>query len=244
MNEDLLLKSIQLPKSTHVLRTFPYNKIEPQLTTAQKKIVTENVQPRGIRLLAIISPNNTNIPKYEDDTVRFEEIHYYWIQIQYLKKAVEVYKVFAQIMPYPLVILFTDGNQTRWVFATHTKQKETHLLSIDQIFEFDETKPFVQVEKYLSFPKMDKLNIKSFYYSWIEQLLKIELLSRYGINGNITLVNNILQQLKDLDRDIDKLIGQAKREKQLNKRIALQVDANKLKSAKQAIIEKEQQHGQ
>jgi hypothetical protein len=240
MNEDLLLKSIQLPKSTHVLRTFPYNKIEPQLNTAQKKIVSENVLPRGIRILAIISPSNTNIPKYEDDTVRFEEIHFYWIQVQNLKKAVEVYKVFAQIMPYPLVILFTDGNQTRWVFATHTKQKLTHLISMGQIFEFDETIPFAQVEKYLSFPKMDNLNIRAVYYSWIEQLLQIELKFKYGIDCTITLENNILQQLKDLDHQIDQIVGQAKREKQMNKRIVLQVEANKLKSVKQAIIEKEQ----
>jgi hypothetical protein len=244
MNEDQLLKSIQFPKSTHLLRTFPYNKIEPQLTTAQKKIVTENVLPRGIRLLSIISPNNTNIPKYEDDTVRFEEIHFYWIQLQNLKKSVEVYKVFAQIMPYPLVILFTDGQQMRWVMASHTKQKQKHLLFLNQIYEFDETIPFEQIEKYLSFPKMDNINIKAVYNSWIEQLLQIELKCKYGIDCTITLDNNILQKLKELDRQIDQLVGQAKRERQMNKRIALQVEASKLKSAKQAIIVKEQQHGQ
>lgn len=240
MNEEQLVKSIQLPRSTYVLRTFPYNKIEPQLSAGQKKIVSENVVSRGIRILSIISPNNTNIAKYEDETVRFEEIHFYCVQLQNLKKAVDVYKVFAQIMPYPLVILFTDGEKTCWVMATHMKQKQTHLLSIDEIYVFDEMIPPEEVEEHLRFTKMENINLKSIYYSWIEQLLQIELKWKYGITRKVTLSNNILKQLKELDRQIEYLVGQAKREKQMNKRIALQVEANKLKSTKQVLIEKEQ----
>lgn len=239
MNEEQLLKSLQFPKSTYVLRTFPYNKIEPQLNTQQRKMVTENVVPRGIRLLAIINPKNTNIPKFEDDVVRFEEIHFYCIQLNNFKKAVEVYKIFAHVIPYPLVILFTDGEHSRWVLSTHRKQNQTHLLTMDEIFEIDETISFSQIENYLSFAKMDKLNLKSFYTSWIEQLLQIKLQVKYGIRSNITLENNVLQKLTELDRQIDSLVNLAKREKQMNKRITLQVEANKLKSAKQALIEKE-----
>ncbi|MEH7349138.1 DUF4391 domain-containing protein [Gottfriedia acidiceleris] len=239
MNEDQLLKSIQFPKSTHVLRTFPYNKIEPHLSNAQKKIVSENVVSRGIRLLTIISPKNTNISKFEDEIVRFEEVHFYCIELQNLNKALDVYKVFAQIIPYPLVVLFINGEETRWLLATHNKQNQSHLLMIDEIFEIDEAIPLEQVEKHLSFSKMDNINLKAVYFSWIKQLLEIELQYRYGIQRNISLENNVLLQLKDLDRQIEQLVGQAKRERQMNKRIALQVEANKLKSAKQTLIEKE-----
>lgn len=239
MNEEQLLKSMQLPKSTYVLRTFPYNKMEAQLNAAQKKIISEHVIPRGIRLLAIISPNNTNIPKYDDENERFEEIHFYWIQVQNIKKAVAVYKVFAQIMPYPLVILFTDDKHSCWVLATHTKQKQTHLLNVEQIYNSDEIIPLEEIMGDLRFTEMENLNIKTIYHSWIKQLLQIELKYRYGIHRDITLENNILQQLKDIDKQIEQLVNQAKREKQINKRIALQLEANKLKNAKQAIIEKE-----
>jgi Domain of unknown function (DUF4391) len=239
MNEIQILKSLQLPSATHVLRTFPYNKIEPRLTTAQKRIISENVVSRGIRILAVISPNNTNIPKYEDEIVRFEEIHFYWIQLSNIKKAVAVYKVFAQIMPYPLVILFTDMEKSYWVLSTHQKQKQTHLLTVDQIYELDETIPIDNVLENLKFTEMENLDLKTIYYSWIKQLLQIELKYRYGIHREISLENNILQKLKDLDRQINQLVKQAKQEKQINKRIALQLEANKLKAAKQALIEKE-----
>jgi Domain of unknown function (DUF4391) len=238
MNEEQLLKSIQIPKVTYVLRTFPYNKMESQLSPAQKDVITENVVPRGIRILAIISSSNTNIPKFEDDSVRFEEIHFYCIELKNVKKAVAVYKVFAQIMPYPLIILFNDGKHTRWVSATHYKQKQTHLLSTDQIYEIDETISIEEVETYLRFPKMENVNLKTVYFSWVEQLLQIELQVKYGIHDKTSLENNLLNKLKDLDQQIEQLVGQAKREKQMNKRIALQVEVNKLKISKQAIIEK------
>ena len=70
-------------------------------------------------------------------------------------------------------------------------------------------------------------------------MLQTELKYKYGIDCHITLENNILQRLKALDGQIEQLVLQAKREKQMNKRIALQVKANKLKSDKQAIIDKE-----
>ncbi len=239
MNDDQLIKSMELPKSTHVLRNFPYNKIEPQLNTVQRKVVSEQVLSRGIRILAIISTNNTNIPKFEDERVRYEEIHFYAIQLHNLKKATDVYKVFAQIIPYPLVIVFTDGEHTRWVMATHQKQKQTHLLTTNQIFEFDESITLEQVESNVSFSTMDKLDMKRVYHSWIEQLLQVELKGKYGLTRDITLENNLVKQLKELDRQIELLVAQAKREKQMNKRIALQVEANKLKNAKQALMERE-----
>lgn len=239
MNEEQLLSSIKLPKSTYVLRTFPYNKIEPHLNAAQKKMMAENVIARGIRLLAVISPNNTNIPKYEDEKVWFEEIHFYWIQIKNLKKSLAIYKIFAKIMPYPLVILFTDGKLSRWVLTAHTKQKQTHFLSIEQIYEFDESITFEEIVNGLDFQKMENLNLRTVYESWIKQLLQVELKYKYGIVQDVSLDHNLLQQLKDLDRRIAQLVNEARRERQMNKRIALQLEAEKLKSAKRALMEKE-----
>lgn len=243
MNEEQLLKDLKFPKSTYVLRTFPYNKLEPHLTSVHKKTVSEYLIPRGIRLLAIISPKNTNIPKFEDENERFEEIHFYCIELTNLKKAVDVYKIFAHIIPYPLVILFTSGEQTKWVLATHHKQTKTHLLTTNEIFEINESISLEEITVHLSFEKMNRLNLKDTYISWIEQLLQIEFLTKYGIKTNITLENNILKQLKEYDRQIDQLVSEAKREKQMNKRITLQIEANKIKSKKQAIIERVKQDG-
>lgn len=236
MNEEQLLKSFQFPKSTFVLRTFPYNKLEPHLSSAQKKVVSEYVIPRGIRLLAIISPKNTNIQKYEDENERFEEIHFYCIQLNNLNKAIDVYKIFAHVIPYPLVILFTSGEKSKWVMATHHKQRNTHLLTMEKIYEIDDFLSHDQIEGRLSFEKMNHMNLKTTYRSWIEQLLQIELQMNYALQKNITLEDNVLEKLKDLDRQIEQLVKQAKREKQMNKRIEIQLKVTKLKNEKKELM--------
>ncbi|TSI07648.1 DUF4391 domain-containing protein [Lysinibacillus sp. BW-2-10] len=238
MNEEQFLKAIQFPKETYFLRTFPYNKIEGRLTAAQKKVISEHVVSRGIRILAIIQENNTNIRKFEDEKERYDSIQFFSIKVKQLKKAVDVYKVFANIMPNPLVILFSDEKNTKWVFATHEKKKDL-TLAIQDVYEISEDVTIHQVEQQLSFDQLTKTDLKEFYRSWIEKMLEMELQAKYGVTKPVFLENNMLQKLKVMDEQIEYLVGQAKREKQMNKRIALQVEANKLKVDKQALIEKE-----
>lgn len=238
MNEEEFLKAINFPKETHFLKTFPYNKIEGRLTAVQKKVISENVVSRGIRILAVIQENNTNIRKFEDEQERYDSTQFFYIKVKQLKKAVDVYKVFANIIPNPLVILFSDEKNTEWIFATHEKKKDL-TLSLKDLYEITEDVTIDRVEKQLSFDQLTKTDLKSFYHSWIEKMLEIELQSKYGVTKPVFLENNILQQLKVMDEKIEYLVGQAKREKQMNKRIALQVEANKLKADKQALIEKE-----
>lgn len=238
MKEEAFLKAIQFPKETHFLRTFPYNKIEGRLSATQKKVISENVISRGIRILAVIQENNTNIRKYEDENERYDSIQFFHIKVKQLKKVVEVYRIFANIMPNPLVILFSNEKNTKWIFATHEKKKDL-TLTIQNVYEISEDVAIDRVEKQLSFGQLTKTDLKLFYQSWIEKMLEIELECKYGVYKPISLENNLLQELKVMDGKIEYLVGQAKREKQMNKRIALQVEANKLKADKQALIEEE-----
>lgn len=236
MNEEQFLKAIQFPKETHFLRTFPYNKMEGRLTATQKKIISEHVVSRGIRILAVIQENNTNIQKFEDENVRYDSIQFFFIKVKQLKKAVDVYKVFASIMPSPLVILFSDENKTKWVFATHEKKKDL-TLAIQDVYEISEDVTIDQVEQQLRFDQLTKTDLKAFYQSWIEKMLEMELQEKYGVNREISIENNLLQQLKVMDEQIEYLVGQAKREKQMNKRIALQLEANQLKDQQVKLID-------
>lgn len=79
-----------------------------------------------------------------------------------------------------------------------------------------------------------------FYESWLERLLQLELQTRYNIYTLISLKNNLLEKLVVMDAQIDDYVRRAKKETQLNMRVELQQAANKVKIAKQALIEKEQ----
>lgn len=239
MNEAQLLKAIGIPKATQIMKTLPYNQMENKLTSAQKKIISEHVVSRGIRILATIQASNTNIDTFESETERYDSIVFLAINVKDLKKAVQIYKVFMSIMPNPLVIIFFDGSNTKWVFSTHIKKKDGYLVS-DTIYEIKEVVTLQQVEQQLKFENLSKTNLKMFYESWLERLLQLELQTRYNIYTLISLKNNLLEKLVVMDAQIDDYVRRAKKETQLNMRVELQQAANKVKIAKQALIEKEQ----
>ncbi|WP_339259836.1 DUF4391 domain-containing protein [Lysinibacillus sp. FSL K6-3209] len=242
MNESQLLKAISFPKATQILKTLPYNQMENKLTTAQKKIISEQIVSRGIRILATIQTNNTNIKVFESETERYDSIVFLAVNVKELKKLAQIFKVFMSILPNPLVILFFDETRTKWVFATHEKKKDG-LLASKTLYEVQEIVTLQQVEEQLNFENLNKTNLKTFYESWLERLLQIELHSRYNIYSPVSLQNNLLEKLVVMEAQIDDYVKQAKKETQLNKRIELQQAANKVKLAKKALIEKEQGNG-
>lgn len=243
MNEAQLLKAIGFPKVTQIMKTLPYNQMENKLTSAQKKIISDHVVSRGIRILATIQTSNTNIDIFESETERYDSIVFLAVNVKDLKKSSQIYKVFMSIMPNPLVILFFDEKQTRWIFLTHEKKKDG-FLAIKSLYEVQEVVTLQKVEEQLRFEHFNKANLKTFYESWLEQLLQIELQARYNIYTPVSLQNNLLEKLIVMDAQIDDYVRQAKKETQLNKRVELQQAANKVKLAKQAIIEKEQSNGE
>jgi len=242
MNESQLLKAIGLPKSTHVLKTLPYNQLEKRLTAAQKKVISEQVVARGMRILASIQENNTNIEAFESEIERFDAIVFLAVHLKNIKKATQVYKVLMSVMPNPLIILFYDDEQTKWLFSTHEKKKDGYLVS-KELYEINEAVTIIQVKKQLNFDDLNKSNLKTLYETWIERLLQIELQIRYNIYAPVTLKNNILEKLIVMDGKINSYVKQAKKEAQLNKRVELQQAANKVKLQKQELIEKERNNG-
>lgn len=237
MNETQLLKAIGFPKTTQILKTLPYNQMENKLTAAQKKIISEHVVARGIRILAMIQTNNTNIEAFESETERFDSIVFLAIHVKDLKKSGQIYKVFMSVMPNPLVILFFNDEQTRWIFSTHEKKKDGYLMS-KSLYEVQNKVSLQMVEEQLRFDSLQKTNLKDFYESWLERLLQLELQARYNIYKPVSLQDNLLEKIVVMDAQIDDYVKQAKKELQLNKRVELQQAANKVKKAKEMLIGK------
>lgn len=239
MKEEEILKRLELPKQTHVLKTFPYNKLVTQLNDKYKKLFPEAVEVRGIRLLATLNTRNTNIPMYEDEFVRFEEIHLFCIRLKNIKKAKDIYTGLAEVMPYPLIILFESKGKYQWIAALHKKQENSYLLKMEQIYSSNADIP---IEKYLSqwtFGKMDTFDLKSYYHMFIKKMVDLQLKEQYQVTTENAIENHLLERIQSIDKEILNLVSRAKKEKQMNKRIALQVEANKLKDKKTKLLRME-----
>lgn len=239
MDEKKVLADLNLPRSTHVLRTFPFNKLEAQLTLAERKVFTEVVEARGIRLLATLNPRTTNIPAFVDEAEAYEEIHIFKIKVKKLTRAERVYKIIAEVMPYPLIVMFEAEEHVKWVAANHRRIAKTGLLKMEKVFV---TNPSVASEHYFqkwAFDASNAYNLKTYYTHFIEQMVQVELQEHYQVKSEATNNAEQLEEIKALEKQIADYVNKARREVQMNKRIEWQMKANKLKARLATIIEGE-----
>lgn len=238
MNEKEVLNDLGFPAETRVMRTFPYNKIEPLLTTKQKKLFSDTVVSRGIHILASINSINSNIPKYEDEDVRYEEIHFFTIQVKRHLYNTQFYKIFQKLMPYPLIILFYDEDEKEIMMAD-TVKIDSGNLSVNNIYKSNSKLSFDKYLRALRFSKQETIHLYGFYTSLIQSLVNVELKVRYHTESDDVLKENRLERIKEIEKEIDSLVTKAKKESQLNKRIELQLQANRLKETKEKLIKGE-----
>lgn len=238
MKEEEILTTLNLPKESWTLRTFPFNQLEKQLTLPQRKLFQERIVPRGIRILATISERNTNILKYESETEKYEEIILFQIKVNQLSKVKDIYKTLASVMPYPLIIIFNCENRYKIIMSKHEKTDNGYL-RVTNILETTETK---NLNAYLCAAEMinlDKTSLKTLYLDMMAKFVAAESKEKYDtpIEGNKV---ELLELVMKLDKEIQQLVNKAKKEPQLNRRIEYQLKANKLKEERAKYLTKEE----
>lgn len=241
MEEREILQALELPKETHVLRTFPFNRLGPRFKAKDKKTFQTSVEPHGVRLLATINTNTTNIPIYEDEKTIYQEIHVFQIKMKNTKNIKQIYRIIAEAMPYPLLIRFITSDETLWIGAIHEKVEKTGLLKMQYLYS---STPDIDERLYLTswaFPWSDRYNLRTFYENILNQMIQIELKEKYEAVTDERFENNTtqLEIIRTLEKEIAFCVSKAKKEAQMNKRIEWQMKANQLKSKKEKYIKGE-----
>lgn len=238
MKKEEILTTLNLPKESWTLRTFPFNQLEKQLTLPQRKLFQERIVPRGIRILATISERNTNILKYESETEKYEEIILFQIKVNQFNKVKDIYKTLASVMPYPLIILFNNEDSYKIIMSEHEKTDNGYLRVTNML----ETTVTINLNRYLSSANLnglDKTSLKTVYLDMMARFVAAESKEKYdaSIEGNKV---ELLELVMKLDKEIQQLVNKAKKEPQLNRRIEYQLKANKLKEERAKYLTKEE----
>lgn len=236
MDEVALLNKLSLPTDTWFRRNLPFNQLAQRLNPKQRKMLEEVIESYGIRILATLTPRNTNILAYEDEQEKYEEIHLYSIKLKEWQKQKEVYRTLATLIPYPIVIFFHQENQQTWVLGEHHRHMDGLRLVADALYQ---SKPEINSKKYIeafNFNKLNKTDLKTTYQSLIDSMVNLELNENYQLN--LQHVPNIeyLTRLTEIDKQIDSLQKQARKETQMNQRLPLNMQIHQLKKEKEKLI--------
>lgn len=231
--ERMLLRK-KLPKS-FFLKNF-------DLSTPEKKLLSDDIE--GMELLANIKPVNSNIPVFIEDDLIYEEIQVMTCTLSrpdLEKTAPKVSNLFQKYIPYPILLVVEE--ESNFVLTTAEKrvnQNDRAKRTIESNFIGPVLSKLYRNEKHealntlIRFAALDATNLYTLYSSFTNALVKLQAAELIGSVSMRTGVRSteemdLLKEIETLKSDIQKLSNQVKSETQLNKRVALNMDIQKLR---------------
>ena len=239
MNSKEWIKSLGIPQNTVIDRNLPKQAFyqNADLSSIEKELIQKGIE--RARWLGSIKESNTNILKYEDEDICYEEIEYFYIQVSSLEVASKVGRIIFNSIPYPSFLIFTFENAYQFQMAlTKKNSNNASLLIVEMTYE-SEWKSNEETHQLTPFHYSNQktINLKEYYHSLLSTLLS----QTIGIPEvrKVEMGNDVIklyEALQSLDFEIEGLVKQVKSEKQLNKRIELQMKLTKLKKNKEQLL--------
>lgn len=195
--------------------------------TADKQFLQDSVQ--SIYMLASLKTDNTHIAVYEDDKELYQEIQFLYVKTKDKGDSTKIYKMLAHLLPYPLVIL-ADEPDSFTIYTGRFEKLSTGFLKLVNVYPSSvyQDENLEEVLQQISLIDLPRQNLKTFYDGLRDEIATATAKSQYGeAVGNIT--GEEKDQLDALKKQIEDLRGQIKKERQLNRKINMQMKLKKLK---------------
>jgi len=223
-----IIKWWKFPSATIINRNLPKTQIYPHMkNTADKQFLQDSVQ--SIYMLASLKTDNTHIAVYEDDKELYQEIQFLDVKTKDKGDSTKIYKMLAHLLPYPLVIL-ADEPDSFTIYTGRFEKLSTGFLKLVNVYPSSvyQDENLEEVLQQISLIDLPRQNLKTFYDGLRDEIATATAKSQYGeAVGNIT--GEEKDQLDALKKQIEDLRGQIKKERQLNRKINMQMKLKKLK---------------
>lgn len=194
---------------------------------ADKQFLQDSVQ--SIYMLASLKTDNTHIAVYEDDKELYQEIQFLYVKTKDKGDSTKIYKMLAHLLPYPLVIL-ADEPDSFTIYTGRFEKLSTGFLKLVNVYPSSvyQDENLEEVLQQISLIDLPRQNLKTFYDGLRDEIATATAKSQYGeAVGNIT--GEEKDQLDALKKQIEDLRGQIKKERQLNRKIDMQMKLKKLR---------------
>ncbi len=224
------------PKATIINKNLPKTQIFPHMkNTKDKQFLTDNVQ--SIYMLANFKTENTNIPSFESEEELYTEIWFYYVKTKEKGNSDKFFKLLSSLIPYPLVVL-TDEIDDFTLYTGRFERQPNNYLKLKNIYP----SPIYNIENAesvfadLDLSELPRQNFKVFYDRLRDELAKQLAANQYGVEVE-SITADKKDQLDMLNNQIERLRVQIKKEKQLNRKIDLQMQLKKAKDELQKLLE-------
>lgn len=258
MNSDALIEALDLPAGSRVDQRVPKKLLleNGAPTIADKRLINDGIEE--LHWLAALKPTTIGVPAYRDDVRDYLEIAVLRLTLRTAAKATRLVELVHRAVPYPLLLL-TEMDERSEFSAAHKRwsQGEAGKTVLEEgypqmaqmgadkdksAFHLRESASSADDDflRALALGKQPQANLFALYQGWIDTLLALQaarVTGAFAVAANAehaALRRDALQKSARLDAEIVRLRATAAKEKQMSRRVELNLELKRVEAAQTA----------
>ncbi len=248
MNFAPIINALALPPDARVDQRVPKKLLLEQgvPTTADKRQVQDGIDE--LNWIAALKPTNIGVPEYRDEVREYLEITVLTVSFRESAKASRLVELIHRAIPYPVVLLSGQGEAVILSLAhKRWSQGEAGKVVIEEVCRSSPFRPEAlqtQETSFLTSLALSVLpagNLFVLYQGWIDRLLGLaasRLTGKFVVPDSSERSSVMRDGLANHDRlqhELKALRAQAAKEKQVNRRVELNMTIKRLEAELSAI---------
>jgi hypothetical protein len=235
-----VIAALALPAESQVEQRVPKKMLLEQdaPTSADRRAIRDGIE--SILWVAALKPTNVGVPAYRDDMREYLEIAVLTLTLRGNTKGARIAELIHRAIPYP-VVLVTESGGGCMVSLAHKRwsQGEAGKVVIEDVQCTPPFQPDEPSETEAAFfaslvvAGLPRANLFVLYQGWIDRVLG---LTAAGITGHFALpgaaapagaVVEDVEAHRVLERELIALRARASKERQINRRVELNLEINR-----------------
>ena len=246
MNGDTLIEALDLPASCRVNQRVPKKLVleNGAPTAADKRLINDGIGE--LLWLAALKPTTIGVPEYRDDLREYLEIAVLCLTLRAAAKATRLVELVHRAVPYPLLLLTeqADHGGQLGLSAAHKRWSQSEagktVLEGDVVAAEWDADRWPAFRDALALGKQPRTTLHALYQGWIDTLLALQAARVTGVftvpatAKHAALRRDALQKCAQLDAEIARLRATAAKEKQMSRRVELNLELKRVQAAQAA----------
>jgi len=250
MTTATLIDAMALPPDARVDQRVPKKLLLEQgaPTAADKRHLQDGIEE--MVWVAALKPTNIGVPAFRDDVREYLEIAVLTAMLRAAAKAPRLIELIHRAIPYP-VVLVTGHDDSVCLSLAHKRwsQGETGKVVIEDVRRTEPLRPDAPTAEEVAFlaslavSGLPARDLFALYQGWLDRLAALEaaqITGAYALPdsaGKAAVLRGGLDTHARLQHDIAILRAKAAKEKQLNRRVELNLEIKRMESELAALME-------
>lgn len=243
MNSQKLIEALSLPPESLVdLRIAKKTLVEQGApTTADKRLLQDSIEE--LRWVAALKPTNIGIPAAVFPERDYAEIVVITVDLRPVAKAARIFELIHRAMPYPVVLIVAQG-EANWLSLAHKRrsqaEKDVYVVeaveSVRVQLEAAPGQSELDFTAGLALAAQPSRDLFAAYQGWIDRMAALEaarITGGFRIAASEAAAEDRRQALREhaaLQREIAALRQRAGREKQISRRVDINIAIKRLEA--------------